>query len=86
MVVTLSDGRVIWSEADDALLLARKASGKTVAEIAEGMSRSHSAVASRLAHIRRRERLARRREVGLIEFAPLRSHPRLVEIELKAKK
>jgi predicted transcriptional regulator len=61
-VVTLSDGRVTWSEADDGLLLSLKASGKTVAEIAEEMSRSHSAVASRLAHIRRRERIARRFE------------------------
>ena len=61
-VVTLSDGRVTWREADDGLLLALKASGKTVAEIGEEMSRSYSAVASRLAHIRRRERIARRLE------------------------
>ena len=60
-VATSSDGRVTWSEADDGLLLALKASGKTVAEIAEEMTRSHFAVASRLAHIRRRERIARRR-------------------------
>jgi hypothetical protein len=61
-VVTLSDGRISWSEADDGFLLALKASGKTVAEIAEEMSRSHSAIASRLAHIRRRDRIARRLE------------------------
>jgi hypothetical protein len=64
----VADGRVHWNKKDDAVLLKLKKAGDAVSAIARKMGRTHSAVTSRTAHLRRQERLARlldeRRRVG----------------------
>jgi hypothetical protein len=51
--------RTSWSEADDAILSKLNEDGNRALAIAREMGRTYSAITSRLAHLKRQQRLAR---------------------------